>query len=73
MNIPKKPISLARSSAPCIKQWPKEVIGTNAPPLAKSINLSYILNTSKKDPITTNISVTADDIEMFNELKNIRD
>ena len=54
INIPKNPTSWALVSAPCINEWPNDVIGTYAPGPTNLIILSYILKVSKNAPIITN-------------------
>ena len=56
-NIPIIPSEFALSSAPCIRECPKLIIGSCAPPPTWIIIQSYISNISKKAPITTNKDV----------------
>ena len=42
-------------------------------PIEEGTIIELTVKRPGEEAITTNISVTADDIEMFNELKNIRD
>jgi len=58
------PTSFADTIAPCTNKCPKLVIGTNAPPPAHKINLSYILNISKNEPKTTNIVVMCPGVKL---------
>ena len=68
-NSPINPESLYPCRDPWVSIWPKLVIGTKAPPPAHKTILSYKLKTSKKAPITTNITVICPGVSLV--LSNI--
>ena len=55
VNTPMKPCFSASAIAPCVKAFPKEVIGIVAPAPAKSMKGSYSPKPSNTDPVTTSI------------------